>query len=113
MLRPYKIELVLSALGLRFRPGRYRQRKEIDKSFRVLGIVAAHRKAGQIGAIQRERRLARSHVERTLPQFQADGAGHELLSDLKETVERFAQRREPHTVVNEFRVSVRQRLHEM
>src|ERR1700733_12842114 len=52
------LQLVLAAFGFRFRPRRHRQRKEIDKSLRVFGIVAAHREAGQIGAIQREGRLA-------------------------------------------------------
>ena len=36
---------------------RDRQREKIDEAFGVLRVVAAHGEAGQIGAIERERRL--------------------------------------------------------
>src|ERR1700722_6091452 len=43
--------LVLAAFGFFFRARGHRESEKIDKAFRVLRIVAAHREAGQIGAI--------------------------------------------------------------
>src|SRR5882762_2103696 len=113
MLRPYKHKLLFAALGFRFRPDRNRQRKQIDETLGVLGVVAAHRETREVGAIKRERRNALGNVERALPEFQADDTRDALLRDVKKSVERLAQRREPQTVVNEFGVAQRKRLLEM
>src|SRR5262249_27308455 len=89
------------------------KREEIDKAFGVLGVVTAHGKAGEVGAIEREGRLAAHDVECALPQLEADRAGDTLLRYLEETVERQALRREPHAVVDKFGIPNRQRLLQM
>src|SRR6266851_3768696 len=94
-------ELLFAALGFCFRPDGYGQRKQIDETLGVLGVVAAHRETGEVRAIKRERRNALGDVERALPEFQADGAGDALLRDIEESVERFAQRSEPQAVIDE------------
>jgi len=53
--RQTRMSVLLISFGLCFRPDRYRQREQIDKAFSVLGVVAAHGEAGQIGAVERER----------------------------------------------------------
>src|SRR5216683_4355905 len=113
MLRPYKQESLFAAFGLRFGPDRNGQREKIDETLSVLGVVAAHGKAGEIRAIQRERRNTLRDVERALPEFQADGAGDALLRDIEKSVEGLAQRCEPQTVVNQLRIAQRKCLLKM
>src|SRR6267378_6237093 len=113
MLRPYKQELLFAALGLCFGTHGYGQRKQVDEALGVLGVVAAHGETGEVRAIKRKRRNALGDVERALPQFEADGAGDALLRDVEKSVERFAQRCEPQTVINKFGVAQRERLLEM
>src|SRR6266568_7964111 len=113
MPRSYSHKLLFAAFRLSFWTHRYWQCKQIDETFGVFGVVAAHGEAGQIGAVERERRNAFRDVERALPEFQADSAGDALLRDIEKSVERFAERGEPQTVVNEFRVPQRQRLLKM
>src|SRR6266851_3343766 len=79
--------------------------EEIDEAFGVFWVVAAHGKAGQIRAIKREGRFAAGDVVRALPEFQADAAGDALLRDVEKSVQRLALRREPHAVVNKFRIA--------
>src|SRR5260370_1308911 len=111
--RPYKHKLLFVAFRFGLGTHSYWQRKQIDEAFCVFGVVAAHGEAGQIGAVQREGRNTLRNVESALPEFQADGASNALLRHVEKSVKRFAQRREPQTVVNEFRVPQRQRLLEM
>src|SRR6266849_5907264 len=106
-------ELLLAALGFCFGPDGYRQREKIDEALGVLGVVAAHGEAGEVGAIKRERRNALGDVERALPEFQADSAGDALLRDVEKSVERFAQRSEPQAVINQFGVAQRKSLLKM
>src|SRR6266403_3679995 len=106
-------ELLLAALGFCFGPDGYGQREKIDEALGVLGVVAAHGEAGEVGAIKRERRNALGDVERALPEFQADSAGDALLRDVEKSVERFAQRREPQTVIDELGIAQRKRLLKM
>src|SRR5580693_8122282 len=113
MLRPYKKQLLLAALGFCLRTHGYGQRKQVDEALGVFGVVAAHGEAGEVGAIERERRDTLGDVEGAFPQFEADSAGDALLRDVEKSVEGFAQRREPQAVVNEFGVTQRERLLEM
>src|SRR5712664_1195069 len=113
MLRPYKQELLFAAFGSCFRPDGDGQRKQIDETLRVLGVVTAHGETRKVRAIKRERRNAFRNVESALPQFEADGAGDALLRDVEKSIERFAQRREPQTVVNQFGIAQRERLLKM
>src|SRR6266446_2248492 len=113
MLRPCSHGLLFATLGLGFRAHGYGQRKQIDESLGVLGVVAPHGETREVRAIEGKRRNALGDVERALPQFQADGAADALLRDVKETVERFAQRRKPQSVVNKFGVARRKRLLEV
>jgi hypothetical protein len=83
---------VVAAFGLRFRADRYREREKVDEAFGVLGIVAAHGEAGEVGAIEREGRDALGDGERTLPQFEADGASDTLLRRAEKSIQRRAQR---------------------
>src|SRR6266849_3176158 len=83
-------ELLFAALGFCFRPDGDGQRKQIDETLGVLGVVAAHGETGEVGAIKREGRNALGDVERAFPEFQADSAGDALLRDVEESVERFA-----------------------
>src|SRR6267378_5646100 len=100
MLRPYKHKLLFAALGLCFGTHGYGQREKIDEALGIFRVVMAHGETGEVRAIKRKRRNALGDVERALPQFEADGAGDALLRDVEKSVERFAQRREPQTVVN-------------
>src|SRR6266849_2257949 len=113
MLRSYKNKLVFAALGLCFRAHRHGQREKIDETLGVLGVVAAHGEAGEVRTIQRERRNALGNIERALPQFEADGTSNALLRDVEKSVKRFAKRREPQSVVNEFGVAQRKCLLKM
>src|ERR1700682_991247 len=110
---PARKELLFAAFGFRLRPDGHGQCKQIDETFGVLGVVAAHGETRQIGAIERERRNTLGYVERALPQFEADGAGDALLRDVEKSVERFPQRCEPQTVVNQFGVAQRKCLLKM
>src|SRR5229473_6953079 len=101
------------AFGFSFGADGDGQGEEVDEAFGVFGIVAAHGETGEVGAIERERRDALGDSERALPQFEADGAGHALLRDVKKTVERGAQRRKPQAVVNQLGVTQRKRLLKM
>src|SRR6266567_1736352 len=94
MLRHYKQELLFAAFGFRFRTHGDGQREKIDEAFSVLGVVAPHGEAGEVGAVKRKRRNALGDVERAFPKFQAHGAGDALLRDGKKSIERFAERRE-------------------
>src|ERR1700676_961420 len=113
MQRHYKQELLFTALGFRFGAHRHRQREKIDEAFRVLGVVAAHGEAGEVGAVERERRNTLRDVERALPQFETDGASDALLRNVEKSVESFAQRREPQTVVDQLGVTQRECLLKM
>src|SRR5882762_8947077 len=113
MLRHYTQQLLFAAFGFRFGAHGYGQREKIDEAFGILGVVTAHGETGEVRAIERERRNALGDVERALPQFEADGAGDALLRDVEKSVERFAQRREPQTVVNKFGIAQRERLLKM
>src|SRR5712664_1314049 len=113
MLRPYKQELLFAAFGFCFRPDGDGQRKQIDETLRVLGVVTAHRETRKVRTVKRERRNSFCNVESALPQFEADGAGDALLRDVEKSIERFAQRREPQTVVNQLGVAQREGLLEM
>src|SRR5260370_23363407 len=113
MPRSYSHKLLFVAFRFGLGTHSYWQCKQIDEAFGVLGVVAAQGEAGQIGAIEREGRNALRNVESAFPKFQADRAGDALLRDVEKSVERFAQRREPQTVVNEFRVAQRKRLLKM
>src|SRR5260370_4653542 len=113
MLRPYRQELLFAGFGLCSRAHGYGQRKQIDETFGVLGVVAAHGEAGEVRAIKRERRNAFRDVERAFPQFEAAGAGNELLGDFEEAVERFAERGKPHAVIDKFVGAIFQRLLEV
>src|SRR5438552_1304392 len=108
-----RMSLLLISFSLCFGTHGYGQRKQIDKTFGVLGVVPAHGEAGQIGAVKRERRNTLGDVERAFPQFQADGAGDALLRNTEKSIERFAERRKPQAVVDKFRVAQRERLLEM
>ena len=57
----------VAALGFGFGPDGYRQSEEIDEAFGVFGVVAAHGEAGEVGAIQRERRDALGDGQRAFP----------------------------------------------
>src|SRR6266699_2724958 len=72
MPRSYSHKLLFAAFRLSFWTHSYWQCKQIDETFGVFGVVAAHGEAGQIGAIEREGRNALRDVERTLPEFQTD-----------------------------------------
>src|SRR6266852_8759361 len=98
------------AFGFGFGTHRYRQREQVDETFGIFGIVAAHSEAGEIGAIEGERRNALGYGERAFPKFEAYGAGNALLGDAEKSIERGAQRREPQAVIYEFGVTQRERL---
>src|SRR5580698_5501802 len=89
MLRPYKYDsrLMVAAFGFCFVEDGYGSSEKVDEAFGVFGVVAAHGEASEVGAIEREGRFAAGYVERALPEFEADGAGDELLGDFEETVE--------------------------
>src|SRR5690348_12758599 len=89
------------------------KREEIDEAFGILWVVFAHGETGQVGAIEREGRLAAGDVEGALPKFQADGTGDALLRHVEEAVERFALRREPCAVVDKFGVAQGKRLRDV
>src|SRR5213080_947614 len=108
-----RMSLLLISFSLCFGTHGYGQRKQIDKTFGILGIVPAHGEAGQVSAVKRERRNTLGDVERALPQFQADGTGDALLRGVEKSIERFAERRKPQAVVDKFRVTQRERLLEM
>ena len=105
--------LVVGSFGFRFGTDCYRQSEKVDEAFGVFGVVAAHGEAGEVGAIERERRDALGDGERAFPEFKADGAGDALLRDVEESVECGAQGREPQAVVNEFGIAQRESLLEM
>src|SRR6267154_898384 len=113
MLRPYKQQLLFAALGFCFRAHGYGPREKIDEAFGVLGVVAAHGEAGEVRAVERERRNAFRNVERALPQFEADGASDALLRNVEKSIESFAQRRKPQTVVDQLGVTQRECLLKM
>src|SRR6266481_979955 len=113
MPRPYKQQLLFAALGFCFRAHGYGQREKIDEAFGVLGVVAAHGEAGEVRAVERERRNAFRNVERALPQFEADGASDALLRNVEKSIESFAQRRKPQTVVDQLGVTQRECLLKM
>src|SRR5260370_4155305 len=113
MPRSYSHKLLFAAFRLSFWTHSYWQRKQIDEAFCVFGVVAAHGEAGQIGAVQREGRNTLRNVESALPEFQADGASNALRRHEEKSVARFAQRREPQTRLNKFRVPPRQPLPKM
>src|SRR5260370_311471 len=113
MLRPYRQELTFAGFGLCCRAHGYGQRKQIDETFGVLGVVGADGEGGEVRAIKRERRNGFRDVERAFPQFEADGAGNELLGDFEEAVERFTERGKPHAVIDKFGVAICQRLLEV
>src|SRR5258706_6956405 len=69
MLRHYKQQLLFAALGFRFRPDGDRQREKIDEALGIFRVVAAHGEAGEVRAVERERRNALRDVERALPQL--------------------------------------------
>src|SRR5437588_8299733 len=108
-----RMSLLLISFSLCFGTHGYGQRKQIDKTFGVLGVVLAHGEAGQVSAVKRERRNTLGDVERAFPEFQADGAGDALLRNVEKSIERFAKRRKPQAVVDKFRVAQRERLLEM
>jgi len=83
-------ELLFATFGLCLRAHGYGQRKQIDETLGILGVCSGHGETGEVRAIKREGRNALGDVERTLPEFQADGAGYALLCDVEESVERFA-----------------------
>src|SRR5437588_4119495 len=105
-----RMSLLLISFSLCFGTHSYRQCKQIDETFGVLGVVPAHGEAGQVRAVKRERRDTLGDVDRAFPQFQADSAGDALLRNTEKSIERFAERRKPQTVVNKFRVTHRERL---
>src|SRR5882762_6694116 len=111
--RQTRMSALLISFGFCFWAHGHGQRKKIDETLGVLGVVAAHGEAGEVRAIQRERRNALGDIERALPEFQADDSGDALLRDVEKPVERFAQRREPQPVINQFGVTQRKRLLEM
>src|SRR6266851_2350917 len=113
MLRHYKHKLLFAAFGFRLGTHADRQREKIDETLSILRVVAAHGETGEVRAVKRERRNAPRNIERAFPEFQADGASDALLRDVEKSVERFAQRCEPQTVVNQFSVTQRERLLEM
>src|SRR5262249_39580493 len=99
---PQRKELRIATFGFGLGADSDGKGKEIDEAFGVLRIVTAHGEAGQIGAIERERRLAAGDVERALPELEADGTGDTLLRNVEEAVESLALRGKPDAVVNEF-----------
>src|SRR5258708_7880925 len=103
--RQTRMSVLLVSFGSCFRAHGYGQRKQIDKTFGVLGVVAAHGKVGRVRAIKGERRNALSNIEVALQEFQADDASDALLCDVEKSVEGFAERREPQAVVNQFGVA--------
>src|SRR5208283_3018448 len=86
------------------------QSEKIDEALGVLGIVTAHGKAGEVRTVKRKGRKALSDVERALPEFQADRASDALLGHAEKTIERFTERREPQSVIDEFGVTHRKSL---
>src|SRR5258708_29944644 len=102
--------LIAAGLGFLLWADGYREREKIDEAFGVFGIVAAHGEAGEVGAIEGERRDAPGDGERAFPKLEADGTGDALLRDAEESVERGAQGREPQTVIYEFGVAQREGL---
>src|SRR5260370_38723072 len=85
--RQTRMSVLLISFCFRFRSHRYRQRKQIDETFRVFRVVAAHGEPGQVGAVERKRRNAFPAVERALPESQAHGAGNALLRHSKKSIE--------------------------
>src|SRR6267378_3697862 len=83
--RQTRMSVLLISFGFCFWAHGYRQRKEIDETLGVLGVVAAHGEAGEVGAIERERRNTLRNVESAFPHFEADGAGDALLSKVKKS----------------------------
>src|SRR5207253_6840567 len=108
-----RMSLLLISFSFCFGTHGYGQRKQIDETFGVLGVVPAHSEAGQVRAVKREWRNALRDVERAFPEFQADGAGDALLRNVEKSIERFAKRRKPQPVVNKFSIAQRERLLEM
>ena len=81
------------------------QREKIDEAFGVLGVVAGHGEAGEIGAIERIGRVARGDVDVAFEKRERDRAGDAALRAGEKRVESFAQRREPHAVINHLGVA--------
>src|SRR5712672_3033259 len=61
--------LIAAGLGFLLWADGYREREKIDEAFGVFGIVAAHGEAGEVGAIEGERRDALGYGERAFPKF--------------------------------------------
>ena len=85
------------------RPGAGRQAQNLDEALGIFLVVAiAHGERRQIIGVERVRRMPSSHTDVSLVQRQLDRAGNQLLSVVDESVQGFAQRREPQAEVDQF-----------
>src|SRR5437588_2013698 len=94
-----------TAVMLRLSAAARRQSQNPNEPLRILLIVArVHGERRKIGAIERVIRLAADDADIALIERQRNRPSDVLLRSLDESVERFAQRREPQPEVNKFRI---------
>ena len=82
-----------------------RQPQDANETLRVLLLVAgAHGEAGDVGPVQRRRRFAARDIDVALVECQRHRAVDIVLRAFDESLQRFAQRREPQAEVHDLGV---------